>query len=90
MNSSFHCLLCSNKKNINIYIHKSNMRDKIWLSCVCYYSDTYLVVMIFLLRPRSNFDEISTQLDIAEILLKEALNTIKQIKNKANLVYIQT
>jgi hypothetical protein len=37
-----------------------------------------------------NFDEISTQLDIAEILLKEALNTIKQIKNKANLVYIQT
>jgi hypothetical protein len=35
-------------------------------------------------------DEISTQLDIAEILLKEALNTIKQIKNKTNLVYIQT
>ena len=25
------------------------MRDKIWFSCVCYYSDTYLVVMIFLL-----------------------------------------
>jgi hypothetical protein len=41
-------------------------------------------------RPRSNFDEISTQLDKAEILLKEALNTIKQTKNKTNRVYIQT
>jgi len=28
--------------------------------------------------------------DITEILLKEALNTIKQTKNKTNLVYIQT
>ena len=26
--------------NIYIYIHKSNMRDKIWFSYVCYYSDT--------------------------------------------------
>ena len=29
------------------------MRDKIWFSCVCYYSDTYLVVMIFLLPVQS-------------------------------------
>jgi hypothetical protein len=28
--------------------------------------------------------------DITEILLKEALNTIKQTKNQTNLVYIQT
>ena len=41
-------------------------------------------------RPRSNFAEISTQLEKAEILLKEALNTIKQTKNKTNRVYIQT
>jgi hypothetical protein len=40
-----YCVVIKNQ----IYILKSNMRDKIWFSCVCYYSDTYLVVMIFLL-----------------------------------------
>ena len=35
--------------DIYVDILKWNMRDNIWFSCVCYYSDTYLVVMIFLL-----------------------------------------